>query len=130
MKDHEIRELVNLLTKELKPICEYGCLREKISKVVVTYLHDLQDVPKIDPDYKRPVKFKKTNLFGSLPKGYVDDVYTVKEFVESCVDGSFTDYDGWGYPVKDSKANTNIHIYPSTLGHISKDATHIVWFNK
>lgn len=35
MKDHEIRELVNQLTNVAKESCGHGCLRERISTLVV-----------------------------------------------------------------------------------------------
>lgn len=79
--------------------------------------------------YTRPVKFTSTNNYGCGPDDE-DDVYTVEEFTEQCTSGAFVDYDGFGYPVKDSLADVEIYIYPSGLDQIPEDATHIVWFNK
>jgi hypothetical protein len=59
-----------------------------------------------------------------------DDVYTVEEFKEMCECGGFIDYDGFGYPVKDSLADENITVFPSKLNKIPLDATHIVWYNR
>ena len=57
------------------------------------------------------------------------DLMTVKEFLISCKNGNFIDYDGSGHPVK-NKMMARIDIYPSNLEAIPKDATHIMWFNK
>ena len=78
-------------------------------------------------NYTMPVKFTKTNLYGC---GNDDDVYTVNQFRKAVKSGSFIDYDGFGYPVKEKKADTSIIIKPSRLIDIPKDATHIVWYNK
>lgn len=78
-------------------------------------------------NYSRPVTFTETNLYGC---GTGDDVYTVEEFRERVAKENFRDYDGFGYPVKDSKADPSIWIKPSNLDEIPSDATHIVWFNK
>lgn len=78
--------------------------------------------------YTEPVKFSSTNNYGNN-RGE-DDVYTIDEFRECCESGSFIDDDGYGHPVKDGKADESIDIYPSSLGDIPSDATHIVWFNR
>lgn len=79
--------------------------------------------------YTEPVKFSSTNNYGCGPKKE-DDVYTVEEFKEQCIDGGFRDGDGHGYPVKDKKADRRICITPSRLNLIPADATHIVWYNQ
>lgn len=79
--------------------------------------------------YTKPVNFSKTGQYGCIPEEE-DDVYTVKEFREACACGGFIDYDGYGYPVKDGKADPDVIIQPSRLGEIPDDATHIVWFNR
>ena len=38
LKDHEIAELVNNITNAVRPICDYGCLREIVSRTVNNYL--------------------------------------------------------------------------------------------
>lgn len=77
--------------------------------------------------YKNKVVFTETNKYGC---GEADDVYTVREF-KDCVDlGYFTDYDGFGYPVKNKLSDSNITISPSRYKDIPKDATHIIWFNR
>ena len=80
-------------------------------------------------DYTREVKFSSTDNYGCGPDDE-DDVYTIKEFIENCESGGFIDYDGFGYPVKDSKACTQIIIKPSRVAEIPEDATHIIWFNR
>lgn len=59
-----------------------------------------------------------------------DVIYTIKEFKEHVINGFFIDYDGFGYPIKNNKADPKIIIKPSKMKEIPKDATHIIWFNK
>ncbi len=80
-------------------------------------------------NYSYPVKFSKTNQYGCGPDNE-DDVYTVEEFKWHVEHDSFVDYDGYGYPVKDKKADKSILIQPSTVTKIPECATHIVWFNR
>ncbi len=79
--------------------------------------------------YTKDVKFTKTNQYGCGPRDE-DDVYTVDEFRECVKDGAFIDYDGFGHPVKDKKANEDICIQPSRVDDIPDDTTHIIWFNR
>jgi hypothetical protein len=79
--------------------------------------------------YDKKVKFSVTGKYGCGPEGE-DDVYTVEEFRNLCESMMFVDDDGFGYPVKDSKADKTIWIYPSGLHNIPLDATHIVWYNR
>jgi hypothetical protein len=79
--------------------------------------------------YSALVKFTKTNQYGRGPEDE-DDVYTVKEFLDCVNAGGFIDYDGFGFPVKDKKADTSIYIKPSKCNEIPQDATHIVWYNR
>lgn len=80
-------------------------------------------------NYIAPVTFTATNRYGCGPDDE-DDVYTVEEFRRHCEQGSFVDYDGFGHPVKNGKADPNIGIQPSRLETIPADATHIVWYNR
>lgn len=79
--------------------------------------------------YSKPVNFTGTGRHGCGPDDE-DDVYTVEEFKNFVKAGAFIDYDGYGYPVKDSKADPSIAILPSRLSDIPADATHVVWFNR
>ena len=79
--------------------------------------------------YDDPVKFSGTGRYGCGPEDE-DDVYTVEEFRDCCEVGAFIDYDGFGYPVKNSLADNSITIVPSRLEEIPEDATHIIWFNR
>lgn len=79
--------------------------------------------------YIVPVNFSSTGNYGCGPDEE-DDVYTVEEFRQYVEDGSFIDYDGHGYPVKDGLADKTKWIYPSEVKNIPADATHIVWYNK
>jgi hypothetical protein len=79
--------------------------------------------------YTEPVKFTATGRYGCGPDDE-DDVYTVDEFRNLVEAGMFIDYDGFGHPVKDGKADSGINIYPSQVSKIPEDATHIVWYNQ
>lgn len=79
--------------------------------------------------YTVPVKFTVTGTYGCPPQGE-DDVYTVAEFRRLCMNLSFIDYDGDGYPVKNSRADMSFVIKPSRLDLIPADATHVVWYNR
>jgi len=80
-------------------------------------------------DYREKVKFTKTGQYGCGPD-HEDDVYTINEFKRLCGNKSFVDYDGHGHPVKDSRSDPDIYIFPSDLEQIPTDATHIIWFNR
>lgn len=78
--------------------------------------------------YNHPVFFTETNKYGACTG---DDVYTVAEFLEHVENGSFIDYDGFGHPVKDRKADQSITIKPSSAKvNLPKDATHVIWYNR
>lgn len=79
--------------------------------------------------YTESVKFTVTGTYGCHPPSE-DDVYTVTEFLEFVDSGAFIDYDGYGNPVKDNKADLTKIIKPSMVNKIPKDATHIVWYNR
>lgn len=79
--------------------------------------------------YTAPVKFSGTNRYGCGPTSE-DDVYTVAEFIAHAKAGSFIDYDGFGYAVKDGKADESFCVKPSRASEIPSDATHVVWFNR
>lgn len=79
--------------------------------------------------YQELVKFTKTGQYG-CGSDDEDDVYTVEEFKAYVESSAFIDSDGYGHPVKDSKANPDIDIRPSRVDEIPEDATHIVWYNK
>jgi hypothetical protein len=59
------------------------------------------------------------------------DVMSLKDFITNCRCGSFIDYDGHGYYVKDGK-ETNIMIHPSDItdGRFRLDFDTIIWFNR
>lgn len=59
-----------------------------------------------------------------------DHILTVKEFFEYCQDGLFMDGDGHGHPMKGGLINPNEWIYPSKRNSITRDVTHIAWYNK
>jgi hypothetical protein len=59
-----------------------------------------------------------------------DDIYTVADFLESVRDHFFTDYDGFGHPVKNGKCAPDVYLLPSKIEEMPPDATHVVWFNK
>jgi hypothetical protein len=80
--------------------------------------------------YTRKVNFSATNRYGCGPADE-DDVYTVEEFAQLVRDAMFIDYDGFGYPVKDSVADPSIIVRPSSFRQsLPEDATHIIGFNR
>lgn len=80
--------------------------------------------------YSMPVSFSVTGTYGNAEHPDEDDVYTVAEFKDYCEKRLFIDYDGFGHPVRDRKANPSIWIKPSRLNEIPADATHVVWYNR
>lgn len=62
-----------------------------------------------------------------------DDVFSLGDFIEMCIDGNFIDYDGFGYLAKDGQYYSGA-IYPSDIvdGIVSADSifTHVVWYNR
>jgi hypothetical protein len=79
--------------------------------------------------YTKIVTFTDVNTYGNNKEGE-DDVYTVAEFKDLAKCKSLVDYDGYGHPVKNKKYDPDIHIKPSLINKIPKDATHIIWFNR
>lgn len=79
--------------------------------------------------YTEQVKFSSTGNYGCGPENE-DDVYTVEEFGACVKSGAFIDYDGFGYPVRNSLADTSIIVKPSKIKQIPADATHVVWYNR
>lgn len=57
------------------------------------------------------------------------DVMTREDWLVCVKDGSFIDDDGYGYAMKDGKADPT-PLYPSGSENLPEDATHVVWFNK
>lgn len=59
---------------------------------------------------------------------------TLNDFKESCEDGGFIDYDGFGFGANATHCDPNIVIQPSDVldspESIHSDITHIIWFNK
>lgn len=80
---------------------------------------------------------KYNGLFGDAPDlAYTEalkpdaDVMTVEEYLNSVRATAFTDYDGFGQPVRDGRA-CRVMVLPSDYKNgIPTDATHIVWFNR
>lgn len=58
------------------------------------------------------------------------DLFSVKDFKEGCRCGSFTNNDGYGFPVRHGRVDRMITIKPSNINNIPQDASHIQWFNK
>jgi hypothetical protein len=59
------------------------------------------------------------------------DIMTLKDFVNACKSGCFSDYDGSGNYILDGK-ETNITIYPSDIkyGTIRWEFDSVAWYNK
>lgn len=58
-----------------------------------------------------------------------DYVITVNQFLSAVKNGTFTDYDGFGHPVKDQR-HAQLIIKPSKIKEIPNDTTHIVWYGR
>jgi hypothetical protein len=65
------------------------------------------------------------------------DLIDIDEFIGSCLQGLFIDYDGFGYLVYDDEVDdTDFHgVVPSditnrTENYPGDDVTHILWFNR
>lgn len=60
------------------------------------------------------------------------DLFTLKEFIDQCLYGCFTDDDGSGYYSDGEIYFAGEPANPSDLvaGHIRKDRSHVMWFNK
>ena len=71
---------------------------------------------------------KECNFSYDIPE--YGDIFTVASFIELCEMGMFTDWDGYGYPVKDNKMDAQRTIVPTTIHEVKYQATHIVWFNR
>lgn len=79
-------------------------------------------------EQKHDVQLELTEYTAEIPD--YGDVMTIEDFRQCVADGSFIDYDGFGYPIKDNKCDNQKPISPSTVDSIPKDATHFVWFNR
>ena len=81
--------------------------------------------------YTHKVKFSKP---GQLACDDEDDVYTLNEFTQYCIDGVFIDDDGHGRLVKEGKACMTYTVRPSLVMRFGNaaymDATHVVWYNR
>lgn len=122
----------NLLESQLLESKSVEDAKDEAIKLLVCCCKQVIDAAekwKPEPRYNTPVNFTSTDNFGSGPEDE-DDVYTVEEFIECVLTCSFTDSDGFGYPVKNRMADESIVIVPSKVDQIPKDATHIVWFNQ
>lgn len=58
------------------------------------------------------------------------DLLEIKEFKQSCIDGGFIDYDGFGYLVFHDQVDETRPLSPSEIKTIPASATHILWFNR
>lgn len=57
------------------------------------------------------------------------DLMSVDEFAQSVEDGSFIDYDGYGYWAVADKMS-DVVVRPSTVDDKPEWATHVIWFNR
>lgn len=58
------------------------------------------------------------------------EVIPIADFILCVINQFFTDYDGFGYPIKDNLVDEDFIIRPSEIKGMPKDATHIIWYNK
>lgn len=60
-----------------------------------------------------------------------DHIMTMEEFAESCEEGGFIDYDGFGhYSDGTYEFHKNIHPSDVTEGRYDKRFSHVIWFNR
>lgn len=58
-------------------------------------------------------------------------LFTMSKFIEYVKDGYFIDYDGYGhYATKDGMSDDIIIPSDIKSGKISKQWTHVIWFNR
>jgi hypothetical protein len=59
------------------------------------------------------------------------DLMTLDNFIHTCKNGCFNDYDGFGN-YSDGEILSDIEVSPSDIlhGNIRYEWTHVVWFNK
>lgn len=71
------------------------------------------------------MKFEEIPDYGTL--------ILVEDWLDSCKDGFFIDYDGWGYWATEFQMS-NIRVNPSDTENPEFNppewATHVMWFNK
>ena len=72
-------------------------------------------------------------LYGKMTSDELD-IYTIDHFIEYVKDGFFTDYDGSGYPVYETKDGLFYEDVSIDLNTITKKKkfpfTKVVWFNR
>lgn len=55
----------------------------------------------------------------------------LEQFLKECEHGYFTDYDGYGYPVKNGLVDEDAYIRPSDRQMLARsDADAIQWYNR
>jgi hypothetical protein len=126
---------IEIETKKL-----YDAIDEKDKKWYADNKNDNKPFEEYWQRVQLPEKSKIANLdrekrlimpyeFDELPD--YGDVMPLADFIQYVNDGSFIDYDGHGYYVKDNK-ESNIMIIPSDVKHnsVRKDFDTIVWFNR
>lgn len=61
----------------------------------------------------------------------IGDLMTLEEFERRCYDGTFIDYDGFGYYARGDSCS-NVLVYPSdmTKGKKIMEFSHVWWFNR
>lgn len=91
------------------------------------------------PDEPRPTRYDQPlimHMGDGKPMTYADpmggDWMTVEEFKDSVAVGAFIDYDGYALPVARTcvASDWSERIFPSAIGRLPADATHVIWFNR
>jgi len=116
---------------------EFSKLWEQYKEAMVEAMSN--DVPvsyeEAQVNYGLPIEalreWSKTMSVKLSPLPDYGDLMTLKEFIESCKDGMFIDYDGVGHYATETEM-TDIEVYPSdiTNGDIQYEWTHVCWFNR
>lgn len=71
-----------------------------------------------------------------IPNGHTEilgDIMTIEEFEAQVKSGGFIDYDGHGYfctPEMESDIKVTPSSFPFLKPCVSKELTHVIWFNR
>lgn len=100
---------------------------------------DVNEFERLYTEASEPIIIAKQLLNTKLKKDKIEmkphskhgDLILLEDFVESCKNGWFIDYDGSGNYATENK-QTDITICPSDVidGKYRKDFTHVMWYNR
>ena len=114
-------DLVNLKIDELEAAWDY-------SRPYDEYAQAMDSIWEERADLYRRIRLIDTYTLSPISIG---NLYTMDDFKEDCLNGSFIDYDGFGY-YSDGEMESDIHILPSDIksGCVRDDFDYVVWYNR